>query len=112
MNILFYSTVSILILFLSYRISLSRTYIISLFLSVLILLIKREVTTYEKLMILVSINTLPLFIEMFKKDFQGYKEDLRAKFEDAKKIYEDIVQKDKRIVNSNLEMKKKLGSLK
>ncbi len=96
------------VLFISYRISLSRALIFSILISLFILIQRVGSSAYETWVFLSIINALPIVTERFKKDFDRHKEGMRARFGEVKKSYENLTQKDKREIESNLEREKRL----
>ena len=108
MRFLLYSIISISILFLSYRIRLSRVFIISILASVFILVNRSRAFPYETVIYLLFINTVPIVAEGFRRDFNRHKEAMRTKFEAIKKSYEELMRRDRRQIESNLEREKNL----
>ena len=108
MKFLLYSAISISILFLSYRIRLSRVFIISAPVSIFILLNHLRASPCETVVYLLFINTVPIVAEGFRRDFNRHKEMLRTKFEGVKKSYEELMHRDRRQIESNLEREKSL----
>ncbi len=108
MKFLMYSLVSILVLFLSYRIDLSRALIFSVSIGVFILIKEVRTFPYEAAVIVLFINAVPFIAEVFRKDLERHKDGMRSRFEEVKKSYEGLMSKDRREIESNLEREKKM----
>lgn len=108
MKFLMYSLVSILVLFLSYRIKLSRALVFSVAIGVFILIKEVRVFPYEAAVITFFINAVPFIAEAFRKEVERHKEGMRSRFEEVKNSYEDLMSKDRREIESNLEREKKI----
>lgn len=108
MKFLIYSIIATSVLFLSYKISLSKAYTASVVASIFILINKLAFFPYEKVIFLLFINTLPIVTEKFKGDFNKHKKVMRAKFMEAKHSYEGLSRRDRDQVESNIEKEKRL----
>ncbi len=108
MRVLIYFIISMAVLFLSYRVSLKRSIIFSILVSIFILIIQPKLFSYGTIVYLLFINALPITAEIFKKDFDEYKRIMRTRFEEGKKRYEDSQVDDKRQIEVNLEKEKAL----
>ena len=108
MKFFIYSIASALVLFLSYRISLSRGVIFSALIGVFILVKEASVSPYEAWVFALFINAAPFIAKGFKKEVNRNKQDMRSGFEDVKRTYEDLASKDTREIGSNLEREKKM----
>ena len=108
MKFLVYSIIATSILFLSYRISLSRAFIFSMVVSIVIFINRSKAPLYETTLYLLFINTLPIITERFKRDFNRHRHSMRARFEEAKGSYEELMRKDRQQIESNLEREKRL----
>ena len=108
MKFLMYSLISILVLCLSYRINLSRALVFSVSIGVFILIKEVRAFPYEAAVIALFINAVPFIAEAFRKDLERHKEGMRSRFEDVKNSYEDLMSKDRREIESNLEREKKI----
>ncbi len=108
MKFLVYAVISMLVLFLNYRISLGRGVLVSLGAGVFILVQDVNIAPYETFIYVLFINTLPFVADNFKKSFGSHKESMRGRFEEVKGSYESLVKKDRKELESNLEKEKKL----
>ncbi|MDP8230735.1 MAG: GGDEF domain-containing protein [Candidatus Gorgyraea atricola] len=108
MKFLVYFIISAVVLFLSYRISLSKALTWSALASVFILIRGLRAFPYETMVFVLAINALPFITDRFKKDFDHHKESMRARFEEVKTRYEDLVRQNNGEIESNLEREKKL----
>jgi len=108
MKFLAYFIISAMVLFLSYRISLSKALTWSVLASVFILIKGLGVFPYETMIFVLAINALPFITDRFKKDFDRHKGSMRARFEGVKAHYEDLMRQDNGEIESNLEREKKL----
>ena len=108
MRLLIYYIFAISILYLSYRVRLSRVYIFSTIISALILVRDLKSFPCDALIFIIFINIAPLIADRFKKDFDDHKSNMRAKFEETKNRYETLAREDQQQIESNLEREKKL----
>lgn len=108
MKFLVYFTISAAVLFLSYRISLSKALACSALAGVFILIRGLKAFPYESMIFALAINALPFIANRFRKDFDQHKELMRARFEEVKARYEDLMRRDNGEMESNLEREKKL----
>lgn len=108
MPLLIYYIFLILVLFLSYRVSLARIYAFSVFISMFILVRDLKSFPYETLIFILSINVVPVIADRFKKDLDGHRSNMRTKFEETKNNYEGLVRQDQQQIESNLEREKKM----
>lgn len=108
MNYLLYSLIWLSILALSYRIRPVRTYLILLFLGIIILVSGAKAFTYEKVIFILFINTLPLVTQSFRRASNEEKEDVRFKFDNVKRAYEELMHKDSHQIQADIEMEKSI----
>ncbi|MDP6685693.1 MAG: diguanylate cyclase, partial [Candidatus Omnitrophota bacterium] len=108
MKFLIYFMISIGVLLLSYRASLRKAYVVTFAATIFILVSQRMTLVYETWVALLYINILPIITRLFKKDYDRHREKIRTKFDEVKKVYEDLIHQDKHEVESNLEREKKL----
>lgn len=108
MDFLLYAAITITVLLVSYRVRLSRAFLLSIAASALILVARAGVFPHETLIFLLFINTIPVIVERFKKDFDAHKDSLRSDLDEVKSDYEELIRKDKQEIESNLEKDKKL----
>ena len=108
MKLFIYTTISILIIFLNYRVAFSRGMGISLGISLFILIHNVRAYPYETIVYISFINTVPFITDRFKKDFDACKKLMRARFEKVKSSYTELLKKDRDVIESNLEMEKRL----
>lgn len=111
MKFLIYFLISILVLFLSYNLSLSASFIFSFFIGTLIAINQITSSPYEVVLYLLYITSLPLLTYAFKKDSNIHKQVMRDRFKAVKNIHEELLLKDKRQIESNLEKEKKLTQI-
>jgi diguanylate cyclase (GGDEF)-like protein len=97
-----------LILFLSYRIGLSRAIFLSVFVSIFVVIKEARLFPYETILFLLFTNAVPIIAASFKKDLNNYKETMRVRFEEVKGAYGELVRKDKYEIESNIEREKRL----
>ncbi|MBU1006294.1 MAG: GGDEF domain-containing protein [Candidatus Omnitrophica bacterium] len=108
MNFLVYSLIAMPVLFLSYRISLSRILIFTALAGIFILIRDISEFPYEAIVFVFFINAVPFIAEASRREMDRYKADMRSDFEVVKKSYEDLVSQDKREMESNLEREKRM----
>lgn len=108
MELFSYAVISILVLFMDYRISLKRGIAVSLALSLLILIQGIKTAPYNAFIYILFVNILPFLGDDFNKSFNRHKEVMRTRFEKVKASYEDLLRKDKQEIESNLEKEKRL----
>ena len=108
MNFLVYYLVSILVLFLSYKVSLKKAIGLSVSIGLFILIKDVKLFPYEACIFAFFINAVPFIADLFKKDVERRKEAMRSKFDGVKHSYEELAQEDRRQLESNLEKEKKM----
>ncbi len=111
MKFLVYAIISTLILFLSYRISFYRVAALSIILSIFILSRSVHLLLYERIILVVYVNLLPIIAERFKKDFEDSKEAMRTELEGVKGTHEGLVRSDQQQNELNLEKEKNLQNV-
>ncbi|MBU4149292.1 MAG: GGDEF domain-containing protein, partial [Candidatus Omnitrophica bacterium] len=82
--------------------------LLSIALSVFVFVTRLKPSPVETIMFLLLVNAIPFITERFKKDLASHKQGMRAEFDEVKKNYEELSQKDKKALESNLESDKKL----
>lgn len=108
MRFFLYGIVSILILFLDYRVSLAKGVFISLAVGAFILMREIETSPYEALVYVLFVAAVPFVANRFRKSFDKHKGVMRKRFEKVKVLYESLVRKDNQEIKSNLEKEKRL----
>ncbi len=108
MKTLIYFVASIIVLFLSYRVNLKKAIIFSVLVSTFILINQIEVFSRGTVISLLFINAIPFITEIFKKDFDKHKAVMRTRFEERKKVYEELQSEDKQQIEANLERERRL----
>ena len=108
MKLLIYIALSMAVLLLNYRISLGKGLFISFCISLFILVQNVKAQPYETIVYILFMNTVPFITDRFKKDFDACKKLMRARFEKVKSSYGELSKKDRDVIESNLEMEKRL----
>ena len=103
-----YGIVSMLVLFLGYRISRAKSVIISLAVGAFILIREIKIAPYEALVYVLFVVAMPFVANSFRKSFDKHKGVMRKRFEKVKGLYEDLVRKDKQEIKASLEKEKRL----
>lgn len=83
----------------------------SFFAGMLVIVNQIKSFSAETAMYLLYINSIPLLTYGFKKDFSVHKQILRDRFERVKGTYEELLLKEKRQIELNLEKEKKLSQI-
>ena len=97
-----------MILVLSYRIRLSWSLAGSVSISAVILIFQIKHITYEAVLLILFFNAIPFITEKFRRNFNAYKFQMRAELESVRKSYNYLVEIDKKQLESNLEIERKM----
>jgi diguanylate cyclase (GGDEF)-like protein len=98
----------VLLLVLSYRVKLSWSLASSGLISLFILIFKIKSVSYETVLFILFFNAIPFITEKFRKNFNAYKFHMRTKLESVREIYDRLLQADKKQLESNLEIERKM----
>ena len=108
MNPFIYTIFYLALLILSYRVKLSWSLWCSLAISVFIILFEIKRVSYETFLLILFFNAIPFITEKFRRNFNAYKFQLRTELESVRKSYNDFVEIDKKQLESNLEIERKM----
>ncbi|HAZ09707.1 MAG TPA: hypothetical protein DCY56_01185 [Candidatus Omnitrophica bacterium] len=108
MNPFMYFIFYVLLLVLSYRVKLSWSLVLSGLISFFILIFKIKSVSYETVLFILFFNVIPFITEKFRKNFNAYKFRMRTELESVREIYDRLLQADKKQLESNLEIERKM----
>lgn len=108
MKFLLYAVTTIIVLFLSYRINIRWAFFLTAGVSTFIFITQKRVFSQEPLIFILFINVIPVITEKFNRDFNVHKDKMKTEFNEVKKDYSGLVQRDRQEIESNLEKEKKL----
>ncbi len=108
MNPFIYFIFYVLLLVLSYRVKLSWSLVSSGLISLFILIFKIKSVSYETVLFILFFNVIPFITEKFRKNFNAYKFRMRTELESVREIYDRLLQADKKQLESNLEIERKM----
>lgn len=108
MNPFIYFIFYVLLLVLSYRVKLSWSLVLSGLISLFILIFKIKGVSYETVLFILFFNVIPFITEKFRKNFNAYKFRMRTELESVREIYDRLLQADKKQLESNLEIERKM----
>lgn len=108
MNPFIYFIFYAVILILSYRIKFSWAIVCSVLMSAFVLIAEFKHISYEEVLFVVFFSAIPFIAEKFKRNFSAYKFSLRAELESTRKSYDTLMDADKKQLESNLEIERKM----
>ncbi|MDP2910842.1 MAG: diguanylate cyclase [Candidatus Omnitrophota bacterium] len=108
MNPFIYTIFYLALLILSYKVKLSWSLWCSLGISVFIILFEIRRVSYETFLLILFFNAIPFITEKFRRNFNAYKFQMRTEFESVRKSYNELIEIDKKQLESNLEIERKM----
>lgn len=107
MNPFIYFILYMFILVMSYRAEFRRSVWAAVLISAGVLAAEFRHISYETVVFIVFFNAIPFIAEKFKRNFSVYKSVMRNEFESVKKSYDNLMDADKKQLESNLEIERK-----
>ncbi|MCX5692466.1 MAG: sensor domain-containing diguanylate cyclase [Candidatus Omnitrophica bacterium] len=107
MNPFVYFIFYVILLPLSYKVELRWSLSCSVLISIYVLAAQFKHVSYETILFIVFFNIIPFVMEKFKRNFNAYKSIMRNEIGSVRKSYDNLMEADKKQLESNLEIERK-----
>ena len=107
MNPFIYFIFYLILLLLSYKVELRWSISCSIFASACVVIAHLKHISYETILFIIFFSAIPFLTEKFKRNFSAYKTMMRSEIELIRKSYDNLMDVDKKQLESNLEIERK-----
>lgn len=107
MNPFIYFIFYAILLTLSYKVELRWSLSCSILISACVIIAQFKHISYETIVFIIFFSIIPFIAEKFKRNFSTYKFTLRNELESVRMSYDNLMEADKKQLESNLEIERK-----